>query len=263
MPLEEIDPGQLPHIYEEHHVDMTTGQQQAYDQMLEWQIMSLGDGDDDIVVGEWGMVAAMRLQQLAQAMGRIERREVHRWVIEDDPDTGQRIRVNKTITTVRVGQIEPSPKLDDMISTLLDTERQCGPTIIFTQFADMVGLACRRMDRAGLKYVSVQQNSEINRAEIAFQTGEVDIIIGTVGLISESIDLARATTEIFIDCPWNPRVRGQAEDRAREYGKRTAVRIIDIRTRDSVDFARLDRVRTKQEWKDALLGRKRLGNGDA
>ena len=258
MGLDEIDPGQLPHVYEEHLVGMTPEQATAYEQMLDWQLMQLGD---DEVVAAWPMVAAMRLQQLAQAMGIAEQRKVWKWVTEDDPDTGDRRRIRKLVDSIRVNQIEPSPKLDDMMATLASDTTPCGPTIIFTQFPGMLDLACKRMDAAAMEYVAVRDGAEVNRAESAFQNGEVDILIGSIGIISESIELSRASTEIFLDCPWNPRVRGQAEDRAREYGRRTPVRIIDIRTEHTVDFERLDRVRTKQEWKDALRGRGVYGNG--
>lgn len=249
--LQEIDPGQVPHEYEEHYVDMTPPQREAYEQMLDLQMMQLGD---NTTMCEYPMVAAMRLQQLAQAMGIAETRQVWREVTEDDPNTGERRKVRQKVNTTSIRQVEPSPKLDDVIATLLSTESPCGPTVIFSQFPGMIRMACRRMDKAKLKYVAVTDSSQVTDAERAFQRGDVDILIGSIWIISESIELSRLETEIFIDCPWNPRVRGQAIARGQKVGRREPIRIIDIRTRNSVDLIRLDRARTKQAWKDAMMG---------
>lgn len=252
MTLQEIDPGQVPDIYEERIVQMTPEQAEAYQNMLDWQMMQL---DDELVMAEYPMIAGMRLQQLAQAYGVAETRQVWRWVRERDPNSGKIAKVKKLVDTTTIHQVEPSSKLDALMEALLDEENPPGPTIVFSQFPGMVKLACKRFSDAGLNYVSVLVNDEINEAERRFQSGEVDIIIGSTHHLSESIELYRADTEMFLDCPWNPRIRGQAIGRAKAVGKRTPVRIIDFRTDGTVDLGRLDTARTKQEWKDVFLGR--------
>lgn len=272
MSLEEIDPGQVPHIYEERIVGMTSEQQEAYDQMVEWQMMQLGD---DMVIADYTMIANMRMQQLAQAMGRPEFRKVWRTVEVWNSETRSREKRRQLCDTVTIRQIEPSPKLDDLMYVLQCTnprpefdpdnipdnaadllrDTAPGPTVIFSQFPGMVDLACKRMDRLGIKYIRAHNDAQSIAAEEKFQSGAVDILIGSTGVISESLELDRAQTLMFVDCPWNPRVRGQAIGRGQAVGKRTPLRIIDFRTRGTVDFARLDRVRTRQQWKDMLLGR--------
>lgn len=248
MDLEEIDPGQLPHVYEERIVGMTHEQRVAYDQMAAWQMMQLGDA---VVMAEWSVVAYMRMQQLAQASGRAETRQVWRWMNEDDPDTGGKRKVRKLCDTTKIWQTEPSPKLDALMVEL----EQPRPCIVFSQFAGMIELACSRMDAVGIKYVRAHSDAQAIEAEKRFQAGEADILIGTTGVIAESLELDRAEVIHFLDQPWNPRVRGQAIGRGQAVGKRTPLTIIDYRTKDTVDFARLKRVRTRQQWKDMLLGR--------
>jgi SNF2 family DNA or RNA helicase len=251
MTLEEIDPGQIPVKFEERAVTMTPEQEKSYREMVDWQMMMMGD---DLIITEYPMVAAMRLQQLAQAYGIAEVRQVWRTYRELDENTGKMVKVRKKVDTTTIHQVEPSPKLDALMQIISDIPKY-GPTIIFSQYPGMVKLAMKRMDDAGIKYSYVLNNEEVNESERRFQEGEVDIIIGTTGHISESIELDRADTEVFIDCPWNPRVRGQAIGRGKAVGKRRPLTVIDIRTRSTVDYARLDRVRTKQEWKDEFLGR--------
>jgi len=248
MTLSDIDPGQPDDIFIERLVDMTIEQQAAYDQMVHMQLMELGD---NIVMAEWPMTKDMRLQQLAQAMGRSETRLVWRTVNEFDGD-GNKIKVRKQVETTRVIQTEPSPKLDDLMHILQTWD--VGPMILYSQFPGMLDLVYKRLNDAGIRYASVRDRSQIPEAEAAFQDGAVDLIIGTTGIMSESIELSRARTIGFLDCPWNPRVRGQAIGRAKEVGKREPVTVIDWRTRGTRDMVRLDTARTKQQWKSALLG---------
>lgn len=252
LTLEEIDPGQIPNKYEERLVDMSPEQRRAYEDMVELQVARLGD---DLLIADFPMIAAMRLQQFAQAMGRMETHKEWKTKQKYDSAKKKKVPVKELVDVVSVHQIEPSTKLDDLIECLHSPENYGVPTIIFTQFRDMVDLACQRMNKAGLSYVKVVGGDDVEAAEKEFQEGRADIIIGTTSMISESIELDRADIEIFLDVPPNPRVRSQAEGRGKAVGKRRQIRVIDIKTRDSVDRAKLDRTLTKGQWIDELLGR--------
>ena len=253
LTLEEVDPGQIPNKYEERLVDMSAAQRRVYEEMVELQVANLGD---DLLIAEFPMIAAMRLQQFAQAMGRMETHKEWRTRQKYDPAKKKKVPVKELVDVYTVRQIEPSTKLDDLIQCLHEPKNYGVPTIIFTQFRDMVSLACERMDKAGLSYVKVVGSDNVEEAEKRFQDGEVDIIIGTTPKISESIELDRADLEIFLDVPPNPRVRSQAEGRPKAVGKRRQIRVIDIKTRNSIDQGKLDKTLTKGQWIDELLGRK-------
>lgn len=248
MTMKEMDPDQPDDLFEEILVDMTPEQRESYEQMVDWQMMQIGD---DIVISDYSVVKFTRLQQLAQAMGRAETHKVWRWFTEYD-DNGNEVKERRQVETVKIRQTEPSPKLDAMIKRLVVGD--LGPTIIFSQFPDIVEMACKRLSDAGYRYVAVRDNKQTTDCVRAFQRGDVDIIIGTTGLLSESVRLFRADTVIHLDTHYNPRVVGQANGRAKNVGKRTPVRIIYIRTRNSVDMIRLDKARTKQEWRTLFLG---------
>jgi SNF2 family DNA or RNA helicase len=236
---------------------MTEGQAKAYEQMVDWQMSMI---DDDLLIAEYPMVYHMRLMQLAQSTGQLE--VSNKWVtsFKRNPDTGHKERVREFKEVISVRQVMPSPKVDKLLE-LLDSNGS-NPTIVFSQFPGMVRLCCAAMDDAGISYVHAPDAASLATAEAAFQNGEADVIIGTVGIMGESIELSRATTIIFLDCPPNPRVRDQAECRAKAIGKREPITCIDIKTEDTVDFLRLDRTRTKAEWNDLLLGRGQRENAN-
>lgn len=248
MTMKEMDPDQPDDIFEEILVDMTPEQRVSYEQMVDWQMMQIGD---EIVVSDYSVVKFTRLQQLAQAMGQVEIYKVWRWFNEYDSN-GDEIKVRRQVNTVKIRQTEPSPKLDAMISRL--SVGDLGPTIIFSQFPDIVEMACKRLSDAGYHYAVVRDNTQTTECVRAFQRGDTDIIIGTTGLLSQSVRLFRAATVLYLDTHYNPRVVGQGIGRAKNVGKRTPVRVIYIRTRDSVDMIRLDKARTKQEWRTLFLG---------
>lgn len=248
MSLDEIDPEQQPDVFDEIIVDMTPEQREVYDQMLNWQMMHLGE---DLVIADYPMIEKMRLQQIAQSMCYVENRLVWRWVKEFDAE-GNKVRVRKQVETVTLHPMEPSPKLDGLMPRLIEVPK---PTVLFSTFPGIIEMACKRLSDTGMSYVHVRDRGQTNEAMRRFQAGEVDLIAGSTGIMAQSIELSRATRVAFLDVPWNPRVRRQAIGRAKAVGKREPVEVIDVRTRDSVDFLRLDRVRTKQSYKNELLGR--------
>jgi SNF2 family DNA or RNA helicase len=249
MSLDEIDPGQVPDVFDEIVVEMTPEQDDAYDQMKQWQMTQLGD---ELVIADYPMVEKMRLQQLAQSMCRAEFRTVWRTVKEFD-ERGNKVKVRKQVETVKLIPTDPSPKLDALIERLISEPK---PTILFSTFPEIIAMACKRMSNAGISYVHVKDNGQLVDGERQFQAGEVDVIAGTTGIMAQSIELNRADRVAFLDVPWNPRVRRQAIGRGKAVGKRTALEVLDIRTKGTVDFLRLPKVRRKQDWKNELLGRK-------
>lgn len=247
LTLEEIDPGQRPIEYSVRYVEMGPAQRKAYEDLVEIQIAQLADS---LLIAELPMIVNMRLQQIAQSMIISEDYPVMR--TRTRKENGKIVKYKEEDTATKVTQVEPSPKLDELMEVL---QNDYTPCIVFTESRDMVKLGSDRMRRLGIPHVSVVGGDNVEEAEKRFQDGEVRVIIGTTSMIAESIELDRADQYIFLDSPWSPRVRSQAEGRGKAVGKRRKIRCIDIKTRGTVDEERLDKVRTKEEWIDILLGR--------
>lgn len=77
---------------------------------------------------------------------------------------------------------------------------------------------------------------------------EVKVLIGTIGAIGTSSTLVVANNLIFIDEPWNPSDRLQAEDRIHRIGATKSANIYTIIAKDTVD----DSVHTILEDKELI-----------
>lgn len=273
-PLSAIAPEVPEMLYASVEVDMHPLQAQSYQEILDEQMTYLGD---DLLVAGTQLEVSQRMHQLANSYGRLEIGE--RWKVLK---SGQKVKVPKY--SVRLE--EPSTKLDMLMHMLegkyfgvcvgnevpldfrvkpdsnirkaraahiMETE----PVVVFSTYIDMVDMACKRMDDLGISYVACTGKSELSADEAAevFQSGKARVFIGTVQTAGESIDLTRARVTIYIDVHWSPRVKKQGDGRTRRIGQTRSPWCIDIKARDTVDFVKLDKVRTKQEWLDAMFGR--------
>lgn len=261
--LSEIDSSVPEMVYSSVEVDMHPKQVESYNEILQWQMAYLGD--DLLVVGTQ-LEASMRMHQLANAYGRLEVR--YRFKEIETPSGKERVRVPRY--SVRLE--EPSTKLDLLIQMLSEGHTQTvaesgfekviilqpdEPIVIFSTYLDMVAMACRRMDELDITYVECTGRSKLSADQAArvFADGNVRVFIGTPETAGESIDLTRARVMIYIDVHWSPRVKKQCDGRIRRIGQTRVPWCIDIKARNTVDYVKLDRVRTKQQWQDAMFGR--------
>lgn len=267
--------GDVPEYeYYEVLVDMSPEQARAYQDIAELQMAQLGD---ELLIANVQLLASQRMQQLAMAYGEIEWKK--KWVWEEywDKETSKKLkrRVQKDYPSVRL--VEPSPKLDILMDMLTGKNFVVGkddelqklhhialnePVVVFTQYRDMVTMACARMDAAGISYTMVMGGEgDADKSAAIFQRGDVRVFIATVQTASESIELTRGRYQIYLDRHWSPRIKDQSEGRNRRLTQQRVPICYDIKTRNTVDQVRLDRVRTKHEWLDAMFGRDKGRNG--
>lgn len=263
--LDEVDSSVPKMVYSSTEVDMSWQQEQAYREIVEQQMAYLGD---DLLIASTQLEASMRMHQLANSFGRLE----VGWKWKRDPFVINGIEKRVKVPKFSVRLEEPSTKLDRLDEILMgeqfdiiDINGEDGhisipidvPIVIFTTYVDMVTMACKRMDELGIKYVAVTGGTELTADQAAdiFQRGSVRVFIGTAQTIGESITLTRAHVCIYIDVHWSPRIKKQCDGRIRRIGQTQTPWAIDIKTRNSVDYAKLDTVRTKAEWLDAMFGR--------
>lgn len=261
-PLSIVDDSIPEYSYSTVLVAMRLEQAERYKSIAEMQIALLSNG---VLITPSQLLEKQRLQQIAMSNTEIEVR--YKWVWREDLETGANVRVKESYDSVRL--IEPSPKLEALDRMLGGFEFLCEdgslafipedePLVIFSTFRDMVDLACDHMDDAGISYVSAKGGPgemSADQAAKIFQAGDVRVFIGTVETVGESVTLIRSHIAIFIDRHWSPRINKQAQGRIRRIGQTRAPWIIDIKTRDTVDQVRLDRVRTKQGWLNAMFGK--------
>lgn len=278
-PLSVVDDSVPPYRYSTVFVQMDAEQEEAYKSLVDMQLALLPDGD--VLITPTDLLLAQRLQQVSMARTYIEVRQKWIWKKKRQVVNGVNEFVDERVKVPydSVRLTTPSPKLDMLeailagnyfryydrgmedqplqMQTSIDTDE---PIVIFTQFRDMVDMIVSVLTNLGIPFVSVKggnsrSEEDPDSAAHLFQSGKVRVLVGTVDTISESITLTRSHIEIFVDCPWSPRVRKQAEGRIGRIGQLREPWVIDIKTRGTVDEVRLDRVRTKKQWLDAMFGR--------
>ena len=150
---------------------------------------------------------------------------------------------------------EPSAKLDVLMQILEDNPDE--QVVIFTQFKQLVRLACERFTRAGIPFsiITGDIKAKDRRTAVAdFQNCKTRVFIGTIGAGGEGITLTAASTVIFLDRDWSPARNAQAEDRLHRIGQKEAVQVVDIMAKNSIDIARFKKLEMKKDWIRRILG---------
>lgn len=68
-----------------------------------------------------------------------------------------------------------------------------------------------------------------------FQAGKLRGLAGTIGAMSTSLTLTRATHELFVDRAWTPADNDQAEDRAHRIGQTAGLIVVDLVAEHPID----------------------------
>ena len=85
-------------------------------------------------------------------------------------------------------------------------------------------------------YTGTMSTEDREKHKKTFMTNpDYKVMIGTIGALGTSHTLTVANNIIFIDEPWNPSDREQAEDRCYRIGTNSSVNIYTLITKDTVD----------------------------
>ncbi len=130
------------------------------------------------------------------------------------------------------------------------------PTIVFCAFintAEGVAEQLRKDGRSVGVVSSAYAASHRLDAVNAFKRGETDILVGTVGVLSEGITLTRADTCIFVERSPRPITNDQARRRIRRFGQDRPTLSIDLVTEGTVDEDLSALIERKAEQTDLAL----------
>jgi SNF2 family DNA or RNA helicase len=139
---------------------------------------------------------------------------------------------------------------------LADTNRQ---VVVFSESKQIINLLAKRLEDANITHVLLTGDTPAEgrtRNIDTFQRGRARVFAGTITAGGIGITLTAASTVVFLDRAWNPSQNRQAEDRLHRIGQKSAVQVIDLVARDTVDGGRLQQIKLKWEWLKELLGDK-------
>jgi SNF2 family DNA or RNA helicase len=154
---------------------------------------------------------------------------------------------NGATRTVRLRQIASTPallggeddsaKLDAAVEIITDAQPKQ-----FVVFAEFVGTVNALVERLRAKKLTAEAlTGEVTDTRVRtlyedrFQAGEIDVLVGTLGAMRESITLTAADTVIFVERSWVPAQNEQAEDRLWRVGQKNQVTVLILEAQDTVD----------------------------
>jgi len=203
MLLREVDLG-VPFTEEDRWVDMTTKQAKVYRDLKQQYIAWMPSGEEVSAWSDGGLHT--KLMQVSTGLE-----------VLDDNSQG-------------------SGKFDEVRHVLEDSVGHS--TLLFCQFrrsADHCGRVAGSLGlKAGVIHGGVDYTDRDN-VRRAFQNGDLDVLVGTLGTIAVGITLDRASTEVFVEHSWSPWRNDQAIKRAMVQGKKSHVHVIHLWTRKTVD----------------------------
>jgi SNF2 family DNA or RNA helicase len=229
-------------------VDLHPQQRRAYDSMRREMLAWVGEHESEPLAAPIVIAQLMRLQQFAVAFGEMV--AVPKKVALDDGTTEtQMVRALKLT--------EPSSKIDLCIDLVENNPDQ--PMVFFSKSKQVIKLLIARLNKEGYTVGELTGDvSQTARTQVVkdFQSGKIKLFAGTIAAGGVGITLTAASTVIFLDRDWSPSVNKQAEDRLHRIGQKNAVQVIDIIAKDTVDFARLQKIELKWSWLKQILGDK-------
>lgn len=232
--------------YTEIEVELSPQQQRAYNSMRDNMLSWIGTHEQEAVVAPVVIAQLTRLQQFALAFGEIVRKPVR-----SRGESGEWIDgfEEKMILS------EPSSKLDavmDVIESLNGAQ-----VVIFSQFSQVIDLLAVRLAKKGITYGKFTGDTPaLTRSRLIsdFQDGKVQVFAGTIAAGGVGITLTAASTVIFTDRSWSNALNLQAEDRLHRIGQKSAVQVIDIIARGTIDSRRIRVIQQKWAWIKRLIG---------
>lgn len=216
--------------YTQVDVELLPQQRRAYDSMKNDMLAWIGSQEHLPVVAPVVIAQLTRLQQFACAFAEWD-------------EVKQKMVLS-----------EPSSKIDAVLDIIQSTNQQI---VVFSQFAQVIKLLAKRLEKQGItvgKFIG--ETPAADRAKIIsnFQDGKIQVFAGTIAAGGVGITLTAASIVIFTDRSWSNALNLQAEDRCHRIGQKSAVQIIDIMARNTIDARRIKTIQQKWSWIKRLIG---------
>lgn len=227
---EEVLPDLPDKYYTEVEVELHPQQRRAYDSMKNTMLAWIGVHEQEPVAAPIVIAQLTRLQQFACAFA------------EFDEDK------QKMILS------EPSSKIDAVVEIIKSTGQQI---VVFSQFAQVINLLSKRLEKHGItcgKFIGDTSVQDRSRIITDFQDGKIQVFAGTIAAGGVGITLTAANIVIFTDRSWSNALNLQAEDRLHRIGQKSAVQVIDIIAKRTIDAKRIKVIQQKWSWIRRLIG---------
>lgn len=141
--------------------------------------------------------------------------------------------------------VEPAPKLDALLDVWEDAGR--APMAVLGASRRLLDLCAARLTKLGIPFVSVlggMKATAMQEAKSMFNSGQVDVILISLGAGAEGLSLTRGSLEVYLDRSWSQVKNLQGDDRMHGYGRGDAdaeyLTVVEILTRGTVEEGRIE-----------------------
>lgn len=141
-------------------------------------------------------------------------------------------------------------RVEEMLAEMVENGQKA---IIFSNWSQVTRAAKKRLAKYNPAYIDGDVKDRMAEVEKFQNDPNCHVIIGTIGAMGTGLTLTAASNVIFIDKPWNPSSRDQAEDRAHRIGTTGTVNVYTLVVKDSVDDRIEELIFEKEEYVDALV----------
>lgn len=159
------------------------------------------------------------------------------------------VKLAKVVTGVQL--IDPAVNASAKIDTLLaNLAGQAQPAFVVAHFQPACELVTEALRRAGKKVELVYgptSRSDRLKAVRAFQGGHLDVLVGSLEVVSAGLTLTRADTVHFLERSWRPSRNEQALRRIHRIGQTRPVTAYHYVTEGTVDDRLTDLLATKTD----------------
>jgi hypothetical protein len=210
-----------PKLHQNVYVELEGKQRKLY-KLIEAELI---EKINDIVLSPNPLAKLTRLRQVTSAPGIL------------DEDTGY------------------GAKIDRLVEIVDEVTTQGHKVLVYSNWTQVLHQVKKALDHHNpLMYTGEQNESIRNQNKNTFQNDESrKVIVGTVGAMGTGITLNKGSYVIFLDVPWSPQDKKQAEDRAHRIGTNHTVNVLTFITRDTVDEYIEEIVYKKSELSNYLV----------
>jgi SNF2 family DNA or RNA helicase len=217
---EDVLPQLPPKVYTHLDIELGPEQRRVYEGMKEKFLAEIKD--DEVITASTALVKLIRLRQIACGL-------------------------------FLCSSGETSTKLDAALELIEDCNK---PVVVFSNFVGMVEKLKEKLgDRC--RIITGEVSTPVREENIkAFQAGEYQVIALTTQMGGTGITLTRADMVLFLDLPWSPAIKLQAEDRIHRIGQEaTSVTITSLIVKDTVEEKMEQLLRYKSALMERLTGK--------
>ncbi|MBL9155512.1 MAG: DEAD/DEAH box helicase [Verrucomicrobiales bacterium] len=147
-------------------------------------------------------------------------------------------------------KVKSSAKLDLLMELIPDMVEEGRRILIFSQFAQMLGLIEQALDKEKIPYITLTGATK-DRGALCddFQAGKYPVFLISLRAGGTGLNLTAADTVIHYDPWWNPALESQATDRAYRIGQKNPVFVYKLISQGTIE----EKILYLQQKKRALF----------